>query len=173
MRSPFLTPFCYDRVSYEHTFFHHTLTLRDTSRSGRTTWGLMRRPGGSWAATACSVIANRDHKRTASRNGWVELQDKHRNPIGKMKVFTDEIIFVQKLHDSIWKNFTVGSRLPCVLVLRPVSEDYFITEISFFETKTDISWPPMATIWKDVLDHFRVPLGLSFKVSLCAKFLLS
>ena len=108
MRSPFLTPFCYDRVSYEHTFFHHTLTLRDTSRSGRTTWGLMRRPGGSWAATACSVIANRDHKRTASRNGWVELQDKHRNPFGKMKVFTDEIIFVQKLHDSIWKILQSG-----------------------------------------------------------------
>ena len=52
---------------------HHqsikSLALRDNSRSGTTTWGLVRNPGGRSAATACSVMAKRDHRLTASRNG--------------------------------------------------------------------------------------------------------
>ena len=52
------------------------LTWRDNSRSGIMTWGLVRKPGGRFAVTACSVIERRDHRLAASKNGCVELQNK-------------------------------------------------------------------------------------------------
>ena len=36
----------------------------------------MRKPGARFAATACSVMARRDHKLAASKNGCVELRKK-------------------------------------------------------------------------------------------------
>ena len=36
----------------------------------------MRKPGGRFAVTACSVIERRDHRLAASKNGCVELQNK-------------------------------------------------------------------------------------------------